>query len=115
VVEALPLACFYPEGRMDWIVEVTADPSGADARLFGLEVEHLPYHASLPVQVSIEPPAIPSQTVFVVGDHGHAEGAIAGDVLTTGDRGCQRLTVHRLEEVQGESGRAVGHAMPAKV
>ena len=35
VVETLPLARSDAEGRMDRVVEVAADPDGADARLFG--------------------------------------------------------------------------------
>ena len=51
---------------MDRIVVVAADPSGADARFFGLKVEHLPNYASLPEQVSVEPATIRRQTVLVV-------------------------------------------------
>ncbi len=99
---------------MDWVVEVAADPGGADARFFGLQVKNLAHHAGLPEQVPVEPGAVRGQAVHVVGDHGQAEGSVAGDVLAAGDGGRQRSAVPFLEEVQGEPGRAGGHALPTK-
>ena len=53
---------------MDLIVEVAADPGGADARLFGFKIKQLAHHAGLPEQVPAEPAAIFRQAVHVVGE-----------------------------------------------
>src|SRR3984893_5155761 len=70
-------------------------------------LHYLAHHAGLPEQVPVEPGAVRGQAVHVVGDHGQAEGSVAGDVLAAGDGGRQSSTVPFLEEVQGEprSGR----------
>ena len=91
------------------------DPGRPNARLFGLEVEHLPHHARLPEQVPVEPCAVRRQAVHVIGDHAKAERSIAGDVLAAGDPGRQRLTVPFLKKVQRESKWTGGHALPTKL
>src|SRR3990172_4320367 len=100
---------------MDGIVEVAADPGRPYARLFSLQVEHLPDHAGLPEQVPVEGRAVRGQAVHVVRDHSQAEGSIAGNVLAAGDRSRRLSTVPFLEEVQREPGWTGGHALPAKL
>ena len=70
---------------MNRIIEVAADPSRTNTRLFRFEVQHLAHESGLPKEISVEAGAICDQTVHVFSDHPQAEGSVPRDLLTAGD------------------------------
>ena len=54
MVEALPIARRDAEHLVNRIIEVTAHPGRANARLLGLKIEHLAHESGLPEEISVE-------------------------------------------------------------
>src|SRR4051812_17570413 len=99
MVEALPIGRRDTEHFVHRIIEVAADPGRTNARLFGLEVEHLAHETGLPEKISVEAGAICNKAVHVVGDHTNAEGPVPRDVLTAGDARRQSAAVPFFEQI----------------
>ena len=65
------------------IIEKTPNPGGLYAVCLGLQIKQLPDSATFPVKPAIKPRAVGPEWLLELGQHGHGERAVGGDLLVT--------------------------------
>ena len=85
MIEVLELVVREAQDLVNRVVEVAADPCGADPGGFRLQIKHLTDHARLPEQVAIEPGPIALKRLGIVGNHTQAEKPIGRNLLLATD------------------------------
>ena len=72
------------EQRVHFVIEETADPSGAHAGGFGFEIKNLPEHAALPEEMAVAPWFM--QSGFELRKHPQRKTGVCADILVAADR-----------------------------
>ena len=112
VIEALMTEVVQAEQLVHGIIEETPDAGSPKPGLLGLEIKDLANHAAFPKQPRIKPcpPALERPGKF--SQHTHAEAAIGGDGLLTGDPPRRISHIAFLQKVKCELGWAARRPGP---